>query len=176
MSAYAPRPPLMVHASLRRIGPIEGGAYALLDVLIEVLGTGGTLMMAQGAESPCPCTTTTARARCWSASPPWAARCFASARNKTAFVRLDTNAYSVPPEHAGQMLTLVCDDRLVRLLDGAHEVARHARRWGVRQSIEDPAHREALLTERQAPELMTTPSSETPRSSQPSSARSCSPP
>jgi transposase len=68
--------------------------------------------------------------------------------DKTAFVRLDTNAYSVPHTHAGQTLTLVCDDRLVRLLDGASEVARHARRWGLRQIIEDPAHREALLAER----------------------------
>jgi transposase len=68
--------------------------------------------------------------------------------DKTAFVRLDTNAYSVPPTHAGQTLTLVCDDRVVRLLDGATEVARHARRWGLRQIIEDPSHREALLAER----------------------------
>lgn len=68
--------------------------------------------------------------------------------DKTAFVRLDTNAYSVPPAHAGQTLTLVCDDRVVRLLDGGSEVARHARRWGLRQVIEEPAHREALLSER----------------------------
>lgn len=68
--------------------------------------------------------------------------------DKTAFVRLDTNAYSVPPEHAGQTLTLVCDDRQVRLLDGATEVARHARHWGLRQVIEEPAHRQALLEQR----------------------------
>lgn len=68
--------------------------------------------------------------------------------DKTAFVRLDTNAYSVPPQYASQTLTLVCDDRQVRLLDGATEVARHARHWGLRQVIEEPAHRQALLEQR----------------------------
>jgi aminoglycoside N3'-acetyltransferase len=42
--------PLMVHASLRRIGPIEGGADALLDALLEVLGPEGTLVMPFGSE------------------------------------------------------------------------------------------------------------------------------
>lgn len=46
--------PLMVHASLRRVGPIEGGASALLDALVEVLGTGGTLLMALGAADDAP--------------------------------------------------------------------------------------------------------------------------
>jgi aminoglycoside 3-N-acetyltransferase len=41
---------LMVHASLRKIGPIEGGADAVLDALIEALGPGGTLLMILGAD------------------------------------------------------------------------------------------------------------------------------
>jgi aminoglycoside 3-N-acetyltransferase/aminoglycoside 3-N-acetyltransferase-2 len=34
----------MVHASLRRLGPVEGGAEAVLDALLEAIGTKGTLM------------------------------------------------------------------------------------------------------------------------------------
>lgn len=65
--------------------------------------------------------------------------------DKTAFVRFDTNLYSVPPEHAHKTLTLVASDRTVRLLDGAEPVARHARCWGRRQRVELPEHREAIL-------------------------------
>ncbi len=38
---------VMVHASLRRVGPIEGGAATLIDVLAEVAGT---VMMVLGAD------------------------------------------------------------------------------------------------------------------------------
>lgn len=40
---------LMVHASLRRIGPIAGGADTLLDALSDVLGPKGTLIMPFGS-------------------------------------------------------------------------------------------------------------------------------
>ena len=63
----------------------------------------------------------------------------------TAFIRLDTNSYSVPPRYASTCLTLVADDACVRLLDGSQEVARHVRCWGRRQLVEAPEHREALL-------------------------------
>jgi hypothetical protein len=36
----------------------------------------------------------------------------------------------------------------VRILDGDHEVARHARTFGRKQIVEDPAHRAALLERR----------------------------
>jgi aminoglycoside N3'-acetyltransferase len=42
--------PLMVHASLRKVGPIVGGADALLDCLLETLGPNGTLLMVLGAD------------------------------------------------------------------------------------------------------------------------------
>jgi transposase len=67
-----------------------------------------------------------------------------------AFVRLDTNRYSVPSKHASQVLTLVADDRIVRLLEGKVDVAEHARSWGRRQIFEKPEHRSALLAERRA--------------------------
>ena len=70
--------------------------------------------------------------------------------DRQAFVRFDTNRYSVPTERAQRTLTLVADDREVRLLDGADLVARHERCFGKRQIIEVPAHRAALVAERRA--------------------------
>jgi transposase len=72
------------------------------------------------------------------------------ASDKTAFVRFDGNAYSVPSTMAREALTLVADDRRVRLLRGADEVASHARSWGRRERVEAPAHRTALLDEKRA--------------------------
>jgi aminoglycoside N3'-acetyltransferase len=41
---------LMVHASLRKLGPIDGGADAVLDALMDTLGSDGTLLMVLGAD------------------------------------------------------------------------------------------------------------------------------
>jgi len=68
--------------------------------------------------------------------------------DRQAFIRFDTNRYSVPTPFAERTLTLVADDRAVRVVDGATCVADHARAWGRNQVIEQPAHREALLDER----------------------------
>lgn len=65
--------------------------------------------------------------------------------DKTAFARFDTNLYSVPPDHVERTLTLVADDRSVRVLDGASVVAHHLRSWGHRQKIEHPEHRAEIL-------------------------------
>jgi len=67
-----------------------------------------------------------------------------------AFVRVDTNRYSLPTDHAGHIRTLVVDDRTVRIVDGKTVLAEHARSWGRRQVIEQPAHRTALVAERKA--------------------------
>jgi transposase len=71
-----------------------------------------------------------------------------AAVDKTAFVQFDTNLYSAPPELAGQTITLAFDDRVVRLLDGDRELARHVRTFGRKQVVEDPAHRAALVERR----------------------------
>jgi hypothetical protein len=71
--------------------------------------------------------------------------------DRTAFVRFDTNDYSVPHEYAQPTIsavTVAADDVTVRVLQGGVEVARHARCWGRRQCIEEPAHREALLAQK----------------------------
>lgn len=65
--------------------------------------------------------------------------------DKQAFIRFDTNRYSVPPEYKSSTLTLAADDAVVRVLKGDVEVARHARCWGRRQVVELPAHRQALI-------------------------------
>lgn len=44
---------VMVHASLRAIGPVEGGADGVVDALRGAVGIGGTLMMAIGARDDC---------------------------------------------------------------------------------------------------------------------------
>ncbi|MEX3011018.1 aminoglycoside N(3)-acetyltransferase [Hoeflea sp. TYP-13] len=53
---------VMVHASMRRVGPTQGGASGLLDVLQESLGPDGTLVMPMGADDsqPIDCRTTPA--------------------------------------------------------------------------------------------------------------------
>lgn len=45
---------LMVHAGLRKVGPVEGGADALLDAILDAVGPGGTLLMALGADAGVP--------------------------------------------------------------------------------------------------------------------------
>lgn len=46
--------PLMIHCSLRKVGPIVGGAAALLDALVDATQPGGTLMMVLGADLSVP--------------------------------------------------------------------------------------------------------------------------
>ena len=43
----------------------------------------------------------------------------------------------------------------MRLLDGQREVARHARSFGTREVIEDPAHLEALVRHKRAARELT---------------------
>jgi hypothetical protein len=65
--------------------------------------------------------------------------------DKTAFIRVCTNRYSVPSAYARRTLTLVADDVTLRLLDGATCVAEHLRVYGRHQVIERAEHRQTLL-------------------------------
>jgi transposase len=67
-----------------------------------------------------------------------------------AFVHLDTNRYSVSSDYMLRIVTLVADDRTVRLVDGDKVIAEHARSWSRRQIFEKPEHRAALVEERRA--------------------------
>lgn len=64
---------------------------------------------------------------------------------KTIYVRFDQNDYSIPPEAIGRPLTLAASETTVRILDGATEVARHARTYDRHQLVLDPAHQQAVL-------------------------------
>lgn len=68
--------------------------------------------------------------------------------DKTAFVRFDTNSYSVPSKYASGTLALSADDRVIRILDGDLVVASHERSYSRRHVIEDPEHRRELLEEK----------------------------
>ncbi len=88
------------------------------------------------------------------ATPPATDRMLSVRVDKTASVQFDTNLYSVPPEGAGKLLTLVASDTQVRVLDAGAELACHPRCWGRRQLIEIPEHRaEILRLKRAAQEL-----------------------
>jgi len=65
--------------------------------------------------------------------------------DKTAFVRFDTNSYSVPSKFAQGVVTLAADDTAVRILDGGTEIARHERSWKRRDVVEAPEHRQEIL-------------------------------
>jgi hypothetical protein len=68
---------------------------------------------------------------------------------KTIYIRFDLNDYSIPPTSVGRPLTLVASETTVRFLEGQNEIARHRRSYDRHQRIEDPAHVEALLAEKQ---------------------------
>jgi hypothetical protein len=70
--------------------------------------------------------------------------------DRQAFVRFDTNRYSVPTKYTERTLTLVASDTYVRLLNSADCVAQHERSYGKRQVIEVAAHRAELYAERRA--------------------------
>ena len=67
---------------------------------------------------------------------------------KTPYLRFDGNAYSIPHTLVRRPLTLVVSETLVRVLDSATEVARHARSYDRGQRIEQPAHLAALAREK----------------------------
>jgi transposase len=70
--------------------------------------------------------------------------------DKTAFVHVDNNQYSVPLVYAEKTLMLVADDTSVKLCDGEEAIAHHVRCWGRNQRIEAPEHRAALLEHKRA--------------------------
>jgi transposase len=59
---------------------------------------------------------------------------------KTPYARFDGNEYSVPHTHVRRTVTICASQEVVRVLDGATEIARHARSWGKKRVIEEPRH------------------------------------
>jgi transposase len=75
---------------------------------------------------------------------------------KTPHVRFDRNLYSIPHKLVRMPLTLVAGASIVRVLDGAAEVAHHARSYDTGVTIEDPAHVADLIEQRKAAATTTT--------------------
>ena len=59
---------------------------------------------------------------------------------KTPYFRFDRNEYSVPHTAVRRTLLVRADSHLVRVFDGAEEVAEHPRNWGIHQLEENPEH------------------------------------
>lgn len=64
---------------------------------------------------------------------------------KTPYIRFDQNDYSIPHTHVQKQLTVFADHRLVRIVDGTHLLAEHARSYDRGEVVEDPKHIEALI-------------------------------
>jgi hypothetical protein len=73
----------------------------------------------------------------------------AVASGKTPYVRFDLNDYSIPSTLTRRTLTLVASETHVRVLDGAAEVARHARSYDRGRKIEIREHLEVLAAAKQ---------------------------
>lgn len=65
-------------------------------------------------------------------------------------MRLDSNTYSVPPQHVGRTVTVRADDARVRVLRDGVEIAAHLRSWDRHDHVEAPAHVDDLLSQRKA--------------------------
>ena len=64
---------------------------------------------------------------------------------KTCLVTFDRNRYSHLPINPKTTLTLIANDREVRIVHQDKVLAQHQRCWGTKQIIEAPEHREAIL-------------------------------
>lgn len=69
---------------------------------------------------------------------------------KTPYVRFDGNDYSIPHTLLRRPLTLLASDCRVRILDGTHEVAVHARSWDRKKQVENTEHFARLSEEKRA--------------------------
>ena len=64
---------------------------------------------------------------------------------KTPYVRFDWNDYTVPHTHVRRILSVLADEQRVRIFDGITELANHPRSFDRHQTIEEPAHLQALV-------------------------------
>lgn len=74
---------------------------------------------------------------------------------KRPYVRFDKNDYSIPHDLVRKPLTLIASDKIVRVIDGDTEVARHERSYGRRRRIEDARHLAELAKQKRAARELT---------------------
>lgn len=63
---------------------------------------------------------------------------------RSPYVRFDANRYSVPHDRIDRVLDVVADLQRVRVFDRGELVAEHRRAWGKGETVENPAHIDAL--------------------------------
>jgi transposase len=69
---------------------------------------------------------------------------------KTPYVRFDLNDYSIPHTHVRRPLTVLADLNEVRVVDSQHVLACHRRSYDKGAQIEDAAHIQALVEQKNA--------------------------
>lgn len=69
---------------------------------------------------------------------------------KQPYVRFDLNDYTVPHTHVRRVLTVLADTHEVRIVDGAHVLARHPRSYDKGAQVEHAEHVEALVAHKRA--------------------------
>jgi len=74
----------------------------------------------------------------------------AVAVGKTPYARFDLNDYSVPHTHVRRTLSVLANEKRVRIFDGTQELACHTRSWDRGAQIEDAAHVSALVDHKRA--------------------------
>jgi transposase len=80
---------------------------------------------------------------------PWECRVVRSVvSGKQPYIRFDRNDYSIPHYLVGKPLVLTATEEEVRITNGSHVFATHARSYDEKQVIEDPAHIEELAREK----------------------------
>src|SRR5262249_45301567 len=70
--------------------------------------------------------------------------------DKPPYVRLDLNAYPIPPTHVRRRHPLVADPDRVRILDGQYVIACPPRSFDRGAQVGDPAHFGVLVAEKHA--------------------------
>ena len=60
-------------------------------------------------------------------------------------MRFDLNDYTLPHTHVRRTVSVLADEQRVRIFDGLTELADHPRCFDRHQTIEDPAHLQALV-------------------------------
>jgi len=65
--------------------------------------------------------------------------------NKTGFVEFETNRYSVPSSYAERACEIFAYTDHLDVMIKENRIASHRRRFGRKEKIEDPTHRETLL-------------------------------
>lgn len=74
----------------------------------------------------------------------------ACASGKQPYIRFDGNDYSIPHTLVRKPLTLIASETMIRIIDGATEIARHARTWDRARVVELPEHIAALARDKRA--------------------------